>query len=111
MILSFTIVPYSCILEWLCTILSGALAMPVGSAVFITLFYHPLHDWFNIHSEVPVLMWITAIFVIVWISDRNPASDSRTPDRKSVVKGKSVDLGGRRIIKKKTSDTNGMREL
>ena len=70
---------YSCILEWLCTILSGALAMPVGSAVFITLFYHPLHDWFNIHSEVPVLMWITAIFVIVWISDRNPASDSRTP--------------------------------
>src|SRR6266566_9928208 len=29
---------------------------------------------------------------------------SRTEDRKSVVKGKSVDLGGRRIIKKKKDE-------
>src|SRR3712207_9134517 len=30
-----------------------------------------------------------------------PPANAPTPDRKSVVQGKSVDLGGRRIIKKK----------
>src|SRR2546422_11192227 len=34
-----------------------------------------------------------------------PAPTTAPPDRKSVVEGKRVDLGGRRIIKKKKSET------
>ena len=33
---------------------------------------------------------------------KNTQYFKQNPDRKSVVKGKSLDLGGRRIIKKKT---------
>src|SRR5256885_13961217 len=36
-----------------------------------------------------------------WATHGAPNSVNAHPDRKSVVEGKSVDLGGRRIIKKK----------
>src|SRR5258708_36539453 len=38
---------------------------------------------------------------------RIPALETAPVDRKSVVKGKSVDLGGRRIIKKKKGISQG----
>lgn len=68
----------SCVLEWLCTILAACLAMPVGSALFIMMFYHPLHDILGIHTEVPVFMWFGLLCVIVWASDRNPNPEART---------------------------------
>src|SRR2546430_9030599 len=49
-----------------------------------------------------------ALHIVRWMQvitfdepDVERASELRSEDRKSVVKGKSVDLGGRRIIKKK----------
>src|SRR2546430_16489760 len=41
---------------------------------------------------------------VQWLGQRGPRRQRKfpaEPDRKSVVEGKSVDLGGRRIIKKK----------
>src|SRR6201994_5149025 len=38
---------------------------------------------------------------------RRAARGDEAPDRKSVVSGKSVDLGGRRIIKKKKRESMG----
>ena len=69
---------FSCLLECICTLLAGMLAMPLGSACFIMLLYHPLHDWHNIHSEVPVLIWIGLLVLITWVNDRQSAKDSRT---------------------------------
>ena len=40
------------------------------------------------------------------IKTRYDFKGSETTDRKSVVQGKSVDLGGRRIIKKKKQNQN-----
>ena len=42
------------------------------------------------------------ILVHIEVQSQRAADISRRIDRKSVVEGKSVDLGGRRIIKKKT---------
>ena len=40
----------------------------------------------------------------------NSTIEEMTQDRKSVVQGKSVDLGGRRIIKKKKKEKQEKRE-
>ena len=44
------------------------------------------------------------IFVFGWWKGKFLENGMKPPDRKSVVEGKSVDLGGRRIIKKKKKD-------
>ena len=43
------------------------------------------------------------LFVMVWPCEMRNLRYNRNGDRKSVVEGKSVDLGGRRIIKKKNN--------
>ena len=61
---------YSFLLECMCTILAGSLATMVGLIALI-LIYHPLHDWYGLHSEIPTFMWIGLCILITWISDRN----------------------------------------
>ena len=51
----------------------------------------------DIASLPLVLIFVTVISFVF-----QPITNSASRDRKSVVQGKSVDLGGRRIIKKKT---------
>lgn len=72
-----TLFACSIFLEILCTVLSGVLAMPLASLVFITIFYNTLHGLYDIHSEVPVLMWLTCLGLITWCSDRRPGPESR----------------------------------
>ncbi|XP_067928843.1 uncharacterized protein [Watersipora subatra] len=68
----------NCFTECLCTVLAGSLAMPVGVSAFFLIFYHPMHDWFDIHSEVPVIMWLSLCLLISWISDRTPTTRDRS---------------------------------
>lgn len=63
--------------EMLCTLLTGLLAMPLGVVQFLPL-YHPLHDMFNIHTEVCVMLFLTIYMAIAWIADRNPTSNARS---------------------------------
>ena len=56
--------------------ITGLLAMPVGILQFIPL-YHPLHDIFNFHSEVTVLLFLTTYILIVWVADRHPTDEAR----------------------------------
>lgn len=63
--------------EMMCTLLTGLLAMPLGVIQFLPL-YHPLHDMFNIHTEVCVMLFLTIYMATAWIADRNPTSNARS---------------------------------
>lgn len=67
--------------EILCTIITGLLAMPVGILQFLPL-YHPLHDIFNFHSEVCVLLFLSVYILIVWVADRHPTEEARSQSSK-----------------------------
>ena len=51
----------------------------------------------QLNGKIPVLKIVTYFSFL----NSHSTSDNSQADRKSVVQGKSVDLGGRRIIKKK----------
>ena len=53
-----------------------------------------------------VIFWPLLLCLAIWLFGHYSYVGVMA-DRKSVVQGKSVDLGGRRIIKKKT-DENGV---
>src|SRR5260221_14424533 len=70
----------------------GAISVPLGAA--------GIEFWAERDDDMPEL---ARIFVVVGTGHRIPEA----ADRKSVVEGKRVDLGGRRIIKKKKTTTCG----
>ncbi|GAB0089641.1 uncharacterized protein DMENIID0001_042170 [Sergentomyia squamirostris] len=51
-------------------LLAALFGMPVG-CLFFTIFYHPFHDLFNVHSEVTSVTLLVTFIVIVWRFDRN----------------------------------------
>lgn len=55
--------------ELLCCVLTPVLAVPVGILMFIPI-YHPLHDIFNIHSEVTFFIMFAIFLLLVWSGDR-----------------------------------------
>jgi hypothetical protein len=66
----------SCAKELLCTVLTAFCGMPGGVLQFLPL-YHPLHDYFGIHTENCVFTLFIIYFTAAWYSDRTPPKDSR----------------------------------
>lgn len=62
--------------EALVCLLTALCGMPGGVLLFLPI-YHPLHDFYHIHTEVCVMLLITIFLVVVWLSDRNPVVGSR----------------------------------
>ena len=56
--------------ECVCCLLASMFGFPLGVIQFVFI-YHPLHDTFNIHTEVCVMMLIVVFGLIVWMGDRN----------------------------------------
>ena len=67
--------------------MTSALSFPLGVLQFIPV-YHGLHDSLRIHSEICVLVFLTAYFLAAWTSDRRPAAAART----ATASGISLDL-------------------
>ncbi|XP_013384780.1 uncharacterized protein LOC106154826 isoform X2 [Lingula anatina] len=63
--------------EFLSTVLTGLFSMPLGTIQFILL-YHPLHDVYQLHSEVCVLALLALYVLVIWSGDRNPTEDARS---------------------------------
>ena len=59
--------------------------MPVGTIAFFLICYHPMHDWYDVHSEVPVMMWLAVCVLITWISDRTSSSSKKIAFSKGTV--------------------------
>lgn len=80
----------------LSVLMAGLLGMPVGSLFFL-LYYHPLHDHYGVHSEVPVLMFLATCALIVWLAtlraDRavdGQSSGERQPVEMLVLAGVTI---------------------
>ena len=56
--------------ECICCLLASMLGFPLGVIQFVFI-YHPLHDTFNIHTEVCVMMLVVVFGLILWMGDRN----------------------------------------
>ena len=63
--------------ELLCSLITGLFSMPLGVLQFIPV-YHILHDNYNIHTEVCVLVLFGFFGLMVWMSDRNPSQEARS---------------------------------
>jgi len=63
--------------EMVCSLITCLLAMPLGILQFIPV-YHGLHDGFQIHSEICVLLFLMLFFLTAWSSDRRPSAQART---------------------------------
>ncbi|XP_024944272.1 uncharacterized protein LOC107271244 [Cephus cinctus] len=55
--------------ETLCTVLSSLLGMPGGVLLFLPI-YHPLHDNFNVHTEVCFFLLFAVFLVLAWSGER-----------------------------------------
>lgn len=53
--------------EFMCTIIAAFLGMPGGVLLFIPL-YHPLHDIYNIHSEITCFLLFAIYASLIWLS-------------------------------------------
>nr|CAD7403377.1 unnamed protein product [Timema cristinae] len=62
--------------ELFVAVMAALLGMPGGILLFIPI-YHPLHDLFQVHTEVCVVLLLTGFFLIVWSADRNPIGRAR----------------------------------
>lgn len=67
---------YSWTYELGLTILAGLLGMPGGVLLFLPL-YHPLHDMYNIHSEVTFFMLFSVFLAMAWSGDRKASPDAK----------------------------------
>src|SRR3989442_15158631 len=76
------------------SVIAPALELTLTAAALLLVVLKPVSAMFP--GALIVIVPEPALIVV-------PAFIAIAPDRKSVVKGKSVDLGGRRIIKKKTA--------
>jgi len=61
--------------ELLCTVITAFCGMPGGVFQFLPL-YHPLHDYFGIHTENCVIALFLIYFLIAWRNDRSPQPGS-----------------------------------
>ncbi|CAL8115048.1 unnamed protein product [Orchesella dallaii] len=80
--------------EFICTVITALSGMPGGVFQFLPI-YHPLHDYFGIHTENCVITLLAIYFLIVWRSDRSPPSeDARSAkDQSCLGKINEVVLG------------------
>ncbi|OXA45718.1 uncharacterized protein LOC110856826 [Folsomia candida] len=62
--------------ELLASVLTALCGMPGGVIQFLPL-YHPLHDFFGIHTENCVITLFVIFFLIAWKNDRKPVVGSR----------------------------------
>ncbi|KAL3275618.1 hypothetical protein HHI36_020371 [Cryptolaemus montrouzieri] len=60
--------------ELFCTVIAGVLGTPGGILLFLPL-YHPLHDFWKVHSEVTYFILFTIFLCIIWSGDRKPKID------------------------------------
>jgi hypothetical protein len=63
--------------ELLCTVITGFCGMTGGVLQFLPL-YHPLHDYYGIHTENCVILLFVIFFMIAWKNDRNQVVGSRS---------------------------------
>lgn len=61
-------------MELITTIIASALG-PIGGVLLFLPIYHPLHDSYNIHSEVTFMIIFTVFAVLIWSGDRAPKQD------------------------------------
>jgi len=66
----------SCSRELLCCVLTAVSGMPGGVLQFLPL-YHPLHDYWGIHTENVVVTLVVIYFFTAWWSDRTPEKEAR----------------------------------
>jgi len=67
--------------EFLCVFLAGTGAFWGGTIQF-TLLYHPIHDFFKVHSELTTTFFLAFYMLLVWIADRrNTHPESRNQNR------------------------------
>lgn len=62
--------------ELLCTVVTALSGMPGGVLQFLPI-YHPLHDYFGIHTENCVITLVIIYFMIAWRNDRKGNPESR----------------------------------
>ncbi|CAH0546976.1 unnamed protein product [Brassicogethes aeneus] len=70
--------------EILCTLIAALLGTPGGILMFVVL-YHPMHDIYNIHSEVCFFILFAFGLLIIWTGDRSKknADFKKTNDNKT----------------------------
>lgn len=66
--------------ELLCTVLTAMCGMPGGVLQFLPL-YHPLHDYFGVHTENCVFTLFVLYFMMAWQKDRQAPEGSRPKER------------------------------
>lgn len=66
--------------ELFCSTVAGILGPLSGTVAFI-LIYHPLHDMYNIHSEVTFTILFAIFLLIIWTADR---SSTKTTEKRSL---------------------------
>ena len=67
--MSFPFVNFRLHREILAVVLAGTGAFWLGTVQF-ALIYHPIHDIFNVHSEITTILFLSIYAVIVWAADR-----------------------------------------
>ncbi|VEN42048.1 unnamed protein product [Callosobruchus maculatus] len=60
--------------ELLCSIITAFLG-PIGGILLFIPLYHPLHDLYNIHSEVTYFILFAIFLLIIWSGDRRARSN------------------------------------
>lgn len=60
-------------------VVASLMGMPGGCILFV-LFYHPLHDFYNVPSEVTTITLLLSAVTIVWLFDRK-SNRYRKPEK------------------------------
>ncbi|KAG5893868.1 hypothetical protein JTB14_005477 [Gonioctena quinquepunctata] len=63
--------------ELFCSLIAGILGAPTGILAFVTI-YHPLHDIYNIHSEVAFFIIFAVFLLLIWTGDRQRTIEPTT---------------------------------
>jgi len=77
--------------ELLATVLTALCGMPGGVLQFLPL-YHPLHDYFAIHTENCVITLFVIFFTVAWKSDRSPKTSPRSTGKSWKINEISIGL-------------------
>lgn len=65
---------FSFLKEFIATFLASLLG-PIGGILLFIPIYHPLHDIFNIHTEVTCFIIVTIFLLLIWSGDRTSRSN------------------------------------
>lgn len=71
--------------EVIALVSASLFGMPGGCLLFMVL-YHPLHDFYNIHSEVTAVIVLMIAAVIVWKFDRKSERYEKPPKMSLISK-------------------------